>query len=599
MVATFTLPLALLLFQDETAPPLTTKRHVVQSLLAQRGSADLGLDLCARRISEKGGQEADFGSGRPLLGINELRDLVFSCVIHDSKHEVRIDPDGDALRVTADAEVQGEVERIVRELGGALDGEEQIELRVLHGELVDLDAPALLDRKEADRREAQLARGDTSGVWRSGRIHTSGGAGRLFDLDETTYLMDYEVEIAHGAELFDPIVATLSTGLTAVARASRSAGGVLLDLAVGMSEPAGPMRERLLRPKLWLTSPLSIRSDQARGQDPSTTGGTIVTGPVPLKIEIPSTRCLGVAGTFLIPDGKALWIPCRVDTTSGSFRFVLDVRADGAARPQVRHLARNPDWKVDRFLLRVPSVERTGIELQPFGGNSLRPGLSWQEGDETWWPSRVTLAARDPGDIEERLRQLVVSQPDAYLAVQRLGGEWWLALSQVPLDDATLHSIETAFAPPAASASLEIEGCVERGDDTIARFSLPLLAGASATIWSGVSSSFVAGWGVDVAGDTAIGNPDVGAYLDGFALAFVANPIGAARMQLDVRGAVNLLDGPPVEKSLENPCTPSIDDVKATRLFVDETRNATGERGVFKFRFGGAPLALEFTVTRK
>jgi hypothetical protein len=193
----------------------------------------------------------------------------------------------------------------------------------------------------------------------------------------------------------------------------------------------------------------------------------------------------------------------------------------------------------------------------------------------------------------------VKPQGEVPLMVERLSSHECMVKAMVPLTDETVAAIEAAFGAARRIDSFELHGRVTKGAELVAEFRVPLLSGEPATVWSGVSASYLVDWDVDVAGDTAIGNPSIGSFLDGFALAFVAQPIGERRMQLLARGVLNFLERPPTEKPLANPYTPFIEEVAAQRLFVDETRNVSAQDGAFEFRFGGAPLLLELTVTRR
>src|SRR5262249_52119994 len=151
-------------------------------------------------------------------------------------------------------------QELLDEMLRALSGTGRIELRVISGAALPEGEPLLTDVAAADARIAALEASSPGALVRAGATSFTGAStAQVVDLDDQLAVKDFEVEIAHGGEIFDPIVVPWLTGLRAIVRAARLPGATCVELAVTCVQAATPLRERMLQPKIWISTPLAIR----------------------------------------------------------------------------------------------------------------------------------------------------------------------------------------------------------------------------------------------------------------------------------------------------------------------------------------------------
>jgi hypothetical protein len=578
---------ALALAPQDSAPdaakaPSTTRLHSIGALLATR-EGKWKLDLCPsfdRFVDNQEDGDVVEPSNDSVIDLRSLKGFLESAASRPPFYEDwTIETAGRDLRVTGPEWYHAQVDALLDGLAAGLSSEADVEVRVLEG--ADADARG----KELRDDVAHVTRAASPAIW---------------DQNERRCIQDWGVEVAHGGVIGAPIVRSVSTGLVASLRATRLRGATWLDLAIRYDEPIEPTRERTLLPKIWLSAPVAIRPDQAAAQEKHECGGTVVTGPIPRRVQFPSERFVACAGSFVVPDGQALRIPCSVATKSGAVAFTLEVRARMQETPFVRRVARPPKTDVDRVFIRADAMAPRRIVAPPIGELAFLD--TWPSLDEGGWPSRVELGLGNDNPAEAILRRALDPSELEHADFSQPTPDLLLLQTPEPLPDATLAKIEKAVdeaSAALASPLFDLDGTILDGDATVAHFRLPVIGGRVASLWSGVRGTYLAGWGVDVAGEASLGNPNVACWLDGFAFRFEVEPRRHGPVQVAVNGALHLLDSLPVERSMGNPTTPTYEDLPARRVVIRETRMVDPDGQDPVVRFGGSPLSLALRVTRR
>ena len=591
-------PLALeLSIRMAQAPAARERTFDLGGLAAPRGASPATLDLCPPQAFVLEHEEEE-SSTEPMLDLEAARGLVerivASGVAREDEPDAEVEALGRQLVVSAPEPVLGKVGSLLGLLETACLGEERLEVRVLSGE-APFDLPTLLDAEESDRRVAELVASGKGRVVRVGSSALADGvAAAIRSPVAETHVYDWEVEIAHGAVIFDPSVRIHETGLAVCARAARAPDATSIDVALRWFEPDDRFRERVARPTVWYSSPLPPRPDPDDPDPEDARGPSVFQAEIPLRIEYANARMVGCASSFVLANGQALWIPCRVETTAGPISCALEVRVRGPWRPMEQVLVAGSAGAPEAAVVHVGRWRSSGFGAGPMDDSTIANDSAGERDFDPWWPSIVS--AQSVGvDLPDLAERTLAELGDG-------GGETFV----VPLSDHDLYvqapaamraEIVRRFerASP-AGRPLELHGRVTRGAATIGEFRLPATTGKLATIWSGLDGCFLADWDVDVAGESMAGNPEVGLFLDGFALRFNARTSGDQQVQLAVSGVVNHLEGAPEIEEIRNPYTPFHEQLKSRRLFIDETRNLPCADGIAVARFGGDALALEVTV---
>jgi hypothetical protein len=358
---------------------------------------------------------------------------------------------------------------------------------------------------------------------------------------------------------------------------------------------------RRLEPRSWFTSPDPHEGDVLNATREDLSAATF-DGKLPLAIESPQRSLVSIAGSFMIPDRAVLWIPARVVTATGPQFFLLDVRVAGPWRPAVASFDLDADHHRSVSIVHLGALQSRGFAPPRYGRKTFlwpppdreaapEPGSG--ETDERW-PSQAHAPEpeSDPygaiAELEGRLRRLkectVESLTDHHLAV-------------VAPADQRSEVVRLANEALAVPPSFGFHVRIVRGDAAIAEFELPAVARRRVTIWSGVVTTHLRGWDVDVADQSVIGNPDMSSLVDGFALTFAVRPESQRRGLVTVNGAICLLEEPPTRTELGSGFTPVCEKKRQRRLVLDDAQPFDVDGPAATLRFGGSGLAVEVTVT--
>ncbi len=141
----------------------------------------------------------------------------------------------------------------------------------------------------------------------------------------------------------------------------------------------------------------------------------------------------------------------------------------------------------------------------------------------------------------------------------------------------------------------EIAGRIVAGTTEVGRFRVPYVEDHPLEVWSGVQGTRVAGWDVEVATEALVPNPQMEAWVDGFALRLSVARDARGRAVLHANGVVNLLDGPPQKTELNDANHLSIETVRALRCAFDDARTIPEGKPLRAF-FGSGELTVDLEL---
>jgi len=606
MFGALTLLTSLVAIQDAGKPPRILRSRDAGALFARRGNMSLDLDLCPAAAQDERSRDSDHVE--ELLDIERVAPILQQVAegggARDFKWRASWTGRGASLDLTATAEVQEQYARLLEGLEEALLGEERLEVRalVLRDGAAATAGALLLDEAEADRREKDLLGSGRATVQRVATAALPDAfAIEAQQVEAGLFARDFAVEICHGSAIHDPIIGVDSVGLSLAVRAARLPDATWLDLAVREVEAAAPPRVVLVEPKAWFTSPDPHEGSVLNATREDLSAATF-DAPIPLRIEAPQHAVTSFADSFVIPNGKVLWIPSRVTTQAEAVACVVEVRVHGPFRPLLHRFTFDANRVHGVSIVHLGALQSLGFRPTRYDRTSLSTPLhdrsDLRRADEgmndPWWPSLAVAEepGEDPFGAVAELRARFTDRADC--VVRMLSRRDLLIIAPAASGDEVAQIVREQVV---ALSTFELNGRIIRGDATVAEFLIPAVAAKPVTLWSGVASSHLAGWGVDVANESVVGNPEMRPFLDGFGLTFIVRPGAGGKTRIAVNGALCFLDAPPMRTSLGSAYTPCYEKLRARRLLLDETRAVDAGGAPAPLRFGGSSLALELTVT--
>ncbi|MBK7874285.1 MAG: hypothetical protein IPJ77_00765 [Planctomycetes bacterium] len=362
------------------------------------------------------------------------------------------------------------------------------------------------------------------------RVDLAPGVPALLDLSGTKeFVADYNVEIAQAASIFDPIVATIATGVRLQAYAAPAPGGTWLALSLRASQPSGELRDVPFPGNVSLTT-----------QD------GVLRGSTPRSVQSARLQSRSLALNVFLADGKALVLRTGFDLATGRDDACFVLRMHG--KPLPREFRLGPVGKPGAPELRAfalgfarpptQSIESDGILSTLGNEGSALPMAFLNDQDAS---VRIALQAGAHDEVLDVLRD---EYPDFDF------GDWggWMLVrpndpSQPPTA-AQLDAIGASLARLAPSPRLfQIGLTLRRGGEkgaVLARAVLASRAGEPAVAVLGMEETRVFDLNVEVAQSASAADPVVGSVFEG--LAVEARPLpglaGETRLLLHARARV-------------------------------------------------------------
>ncbi|HED66915.1 MAG TPA: hypothetical protein ENJ09_15335, partial [Planctomycetes bacterium] len=258
----------------------------------------------------------DFYSAVPSEVVYDVISRTLGDAMRERGRMMSLEGESDLL-VLAPRSVQEEVQKILGTLGRALAGSDRIRLEVLSFSGAAGDGPLLektaLSEEEADRMVADLAaKGAALHTYRFDL--TPGRTSGLTTGRDVSFLLDYDVEIAQAATIYDPVVSSYRDGTRFLMRATRRGASTALSILMRETLPAEKPRER----------PLSFYAGLG-----SQKGGGYSFHQGPDSVQIPNIFSRGVAFTTLIPDGGVVAFASAFTRGGETRREVCLLRREG------------------------------------------------------------------------------------------------------------------------------------------------------------------------------------------------------------------------------------------------------------------------------
>ena len=496
------------------------------------------------------------------LGAQEAPDVVIDLLTQVLGDELtrkgrEMSVDGTRLMVLAPQEVQGQVREILNVLEGVFSGVVELDVDILtltEGE-EQLVASNVMSTTEAERLvEGWVGRGAEHR-----RIPLRIAAGRTRGLVQTQkrpIVSDYDVEIAQGAFIFDPISLELESGLRLLARGVPQVGGLTLAMVLVQSELVGEVEEREI---------------QLGGISSGEQGG-FSTFPGPGRVQSGEVVTRSIAfESFLSPE-QALVLAAETNRGGPRSRQLVVLRMRSAA---VKPFAKYRIPGSDRALMMVNS--------EIFG--PPRFGIRGRDGEQLEGYHPVMTAELD-------------AEPSLFLFdwmryrfnVWRQLGPWAAVVTDPAWDNLAGEELENLVAsvrPTKDIVQVEVALSDQRGSGAQPmRFSLPLLDGSTCGVVLGRSRLALLDLDVEVAQFAAVADPAVAPLFDGLMLGLEVSRAGdGTSTVLDLQGSAQLQRGPMASFDPDSPTLCAIEEPDLESFAVNERiRLTSGE--------GGTPTAV-------
>lgn len=561
---------------ETTAPrrPLVMKLHSLAGLVDECGKEQATVGLLPSPVGsgklDPQGESSD-GAGALFMNAEDLVGLLRESVDRELWEDGSAHLDlleANRLLVVAPAETQERIADFLSRIATTLCPTPTLSVTVLNG-AAGFDGGIYVDAATADKFDQEL------GVARRAQVPLAGrGVSSATDFTAGSAVFDWEVEIAQGAIIADPIIVATHVGLELSANAVPAESGMYVALVLRESEPAAEPSARVVDGNGLLVAQQLLADRPAAG-----------------LVQHPRLGFVSYAGSCFVPGGKALLLPVKVTTHLGEVAYTLDLRLAGDLPPARARL--DAKGTADGASLHLGFVSGglsvlDEVELLPLPTQLF--DQRWHETiDAPCW--RATLAPRDEvGRLVELARGVAASALDDGRGSLAGGGRW--VRMQLPGD--LIDDVGNAIATLDQRTSGELDGRVLAGDEVLATFRVPYVDGRPLALWSGAQGARVADWDVDVANEAQIPNPGVESWVDGFALRLKVTRDARGRPLIHANGVLNFLEGEPQKVDLRDQSRLAIETIRARRATFDELRALT-EKGS-KARFGSGDLGVELEV---
>lgn len=511
-------------------------------------------------------------------------DLLIEILGEEFEYEgrrVSIAEDG-RLAVVGPASLHGRVDAILSFFEKAAFAEVQIQMDLLQMPAGTADALRAVITPQEAQALAERARGQ-----RSFQVSARGDLPATIDLaEDAPAVLDYDVEIAQGAAIYDPITYNLTTGTRAWIQAAPALGGTHLALVMQRSERL-PMRQ------------LDLDLEFYAGMVEK--GISIVEGVryLPVVDVVGS----GAAITTFLPDDGVLVLRSKVAVAKGGLDEVVLIRKVGGGLPL-----------------------RSEIELQPAGARLILADRGANAPTRTFlsgglhaptlntdlfarhWSSEPVMVARFVKSSGDFLFELLDTERE-YSDIDFLG-PWLVSRPYGGLsgENSALVRAEQDVLVDALSKArvagdlLELTIAVRQGEGKnpiLAR--VPVQAGSSASLALGVEGPDVVSYDVEVAQMASVADPIVNLVMDGALIWARATPRANGQLLLEVRGGASLeLTDDLIP--LGSRTAPVYQSVRSSHVIVDERRLLEQKDGVWSLVLGDrgrdSELSLAVTVRR-
>jgi hypothetical protein len=402
----------------------------------------------------------------------------------------------------------------------------------------------VVDQDEVERAiAAALGR---AGSHRHFEVGLSAGRTALLDqMHRFPILYDYDVEIAQGTFILDPVVVEIEEGVRLLLRGTPQDGGLAVSAVYQAAESLG-VKERAMEFKGGVS-----REDS----------GGLVFLDGPKAVQGVDLLHRSAAFDSFLPDGKALVLASQADLSGAKRTQIVYLRRAGGDLPAHR-AQRLADSSRTLVLVNSESLSVPAMGVDVYRANHHEPWIS------------------HPG-IEARL----TAAPALFLhdwlryrfKVWRLLGPWAVVVTDPSWDADSAEALDgllTGWKPRAATVGLDVTLRTEGGTARVpVRWSLPVRAGSDCGLMLGITSSALYDFDVEVAQFASAVDPVQMAIFDGLCLGISSSELGGGNWALDVQGSARVYaGGPPVTFDPRDSMLGTVDQPRHDSLLVDEER---------------------------
>jgi hypothetical protein len=371
-------------------------------------------------------------------------------------------------------------------------------------------------------------------------------------------VIDYDVEVAQGANVFDPQPVQARLGTTIALRAAPGSGGIFLALTLRRATGLGDVIERRL-----------VRTSRVGNERESRIEEAEV---LHQRLQILDQ---GLSLNTFLPEGQALAIP--MSHARAKTQEVLIVRRVGGGLQRTARLE--------------PGAGQSLLLLDSSAWAPPYAASSWGDGDFGWvfdageayvGSGRVSvnlLGPRERGvDILERL----YNRPESSDPLGSIEEFWpWIALG--PEGEEPLPDVEAELAPLAPDQRLVHVALTLRSPESkapLASVTLPLRVGESSSALLGIEDSYVGDVSVEVAQYANVEDPQLNWLFDGLMLELEPRLSVDQTLTLRLRGLAMTPEGEPRKVELSSGTIGEMETAAKRLLMITQTlRFAAGDKG--------------------
>ena len=379
----------------------------------------------------------------------------------------------------------------------------------------------------------------------------------VYDATRTTFVGDYDVEVAQNAASFDPVILNMVTGTRMLVSASPAREGCNLALTYwyGNSEN-GPQDVDF----------------SSRGTVTNDSGLEQFDGPGILQTMSVAQR--SIALNTMIPDGKALALRTVSSTDSQAPTQIVLLQLEGKLAPTVRtvrlgheqelHLIRND-------ALAPPHVYSEG-QVRSAAVHHLLLRAPCRE-DNDWYTVHTHHPEADHARdwLMESMEDMEFDGSEAWMIGYRPDGRQSGDASRLAkLVDAALPTSEVV------QVSLRLES--GSADGEVVSCELPMRLGTESSVVLGTESSTVFEYDIEIAQGATIHDPNVEIDMDGLMLSIRPSRTADGGIQLRIQGGAQLVQNVNEVRSKNNSFG-SLQLKTYDRLLIHQVLYFDGEEG--------------------
>lgn len=405
-------------------------------------------------------------------------------------------------------------------------------------------------------------------------LHVPTGGSATASAGKRRYLvLDFDMEIAQGSLIMDPVMGDFFEGLEATVRAAPCAGGLLVGLMARRGARVGDTPNKQLDIGAMLGSESGVHFEN-----------------LPISVQSPATANRSCGLSAVLPTGKALVVTTRGSESGGTELLILQQTGGALSAWSEYDLGDGASLVfADPACVMAPRLLVSGTGLLS-GGSSGTPALDAAPrlivGFESLGAGLLTdtLTRHGRKGHVEEVGSWLVTWPDA--GRQRGGNvAGWSADQRETFESlragVTQYEVELRLHTPEGAT-----GPVVR---------LPLRDGASASVVLGLERLMVRDYDVEVAQFAAGSDPIVSVAFEGLALWLRASGSSSGQLQLNVRGAVSYAgdgDAAPVQ----SPFVSYLDQSDERTLTLRESRALVSKDGRWQALLGDATGGVSIQV---